>query len=446
MKKTTKGILKPRAKGHGGVNVPHAKRTAEMAAVRITTPERVIIPMAQNLGAECKPVVKAGDSVKVGQLIGDSDKFVSAPIHASISGTVKSVKEAVVIGGKSMAVEIESDGKMELFEELTPPKIDTLEEFLSAVRASGLVGLGGAGFPTHVKLNVPKDKVIDTLIINAAECEPFITVDYRECIDNSWDIISGVHLLKDMLKISNVVIAAEDNKPEAFKVLRAITENSSNESNEISIMALPSQYPQGAEKVLIQAVTGRKVPAGKLPSDVGVIVMNVGSLAALARFIKTGKPLVSRTLTVDGNAIKNPKNVRVPLGTSIKDIVDFCGGYISEPAKLLFGGPMMGFALDSDSLAVTKRNNAILAFDSDFAKKTGDNPCIRCGRCAMVCPMSLVPTQIERFTKNETTDQLKTSGVEVCMECGSCTFACPAHRPLVQHMRHAKSMLRRDNK
>lgn len=443
MKKLTKGIRIPVTRGRGGVHVPYNKNTADLSVVRFY-PKKVIIPMDQNIGVPCVPIVKVGDYVQVGQLIADSDKFVSAPIHASISGVVKSIKEVPVINGMSMAIEIESDGEMALYEGLTPPKCDTLEEFLVAVRACGLVGLGGAGFPTHVKLTVPAGKTIDTLLINAAECEPYITVDYRECIDNSWDIISGVHLLKEMLNIPKVIICAEDNKPEAFKVLKAIADNSSMEEDTVQIMALPSKYPQGAEKVLIEAATGRCLAPGQLPCDVGVIVMNVASAALLARYIKSGKPLVSRSLTVDGDAIKEPKNVRVPIGTQVKDVIAFCGGYKTEVAKLLMGGPMMGFAIDSDELAITKRNNALLAFDAKAGSKTGDQPCIRCGRCARACPMHLVPTQIERFTKLETTEELKRSGIAVCMECGSCTFACPAHRPLVQHMRHAKEMLRRE--
>lgn len=443
MKKHQAGVLYPVARGRGGVYVPHFKNTAEMPVVRFY-PDRVIIPMDQNIGAPCTPIVKAGDKVQVGQLIADSDKFVSAPIHASVSGTVQSVKEVPVIGGVSMAVEIKSDGEMTLYDGLEPPKADTLEEFLTAVRNSGLVGLGGAGFPTHVKLRVPKGKTIDTLLINAAECEPFITVDYRECMDNSWDIISGVHLLKEMLCIPRVIICAEDNKPKAFEVLKAIADNSADTDNSVQVMALPSRYPQGAEKVLIEAATGRRLAPGQLPSDVGVIVMNVATTALLARYIKSGKPLVSRSLTVDGNAVAEPKNVRVPIGTQLKDIIQFCGGYKESAAKLLMGGPMMGFAIDSDELSVTKRNNAVLVFDEKMAKKTGDQPCIRCGRCATACPMHLIPTQIERYTKMETLDALKTSGINVCMECGSCTFACPAHRPLVQHMRHAKELLRRE--
>lgn len=445
--KNKSGIMRPVCKGRGGVHVPHNKNTNHCAAIRIQPPEKVVLPMQQHIGAPCTPVVKVGDLVKIGQLIGDSDKFVSAPIHASISGKVTAIKEiSYGAGRRSMAVEITSDGLMEVSESIKPPVVETKEDFLKAVRASGLVGLGGAGFPTHVKLTVPPDKKIDTLIINAAECEPFITVDYRECIDNSWNIISGVHVIKDFLNIPNVIICAEDNKPEAFKVLKAIADNSFENENEIRIMALPSKYPQGAEKVLIEAATGRRVPPGKLPSDVGCIVMNVGSTAFISRYLKTGRPLVSRSLTVDGDAVKDPKNVRVPLGISIKEVVNFCGGYKADVAKIITGGPMMGFAIDDDDTPVIKNNNAILAFGEAFAKKNGDNACIRCGRCAAACPMHLVPTQIERFTKLDTTDKLAASGINVCMECGSCTFACPAHRPLVQHMRHAKEILRREGR
>ncbi|MCC8023056.1 MAG: electron transport complex subunit RsxC, partial [Clostridiales bacterium] len=315
---------------------------------------------------------------------------------------------------------------------------------IAAVRQSGLVGLGGAGFPTHAKLDIPKEKKIDTLIVNAAECEPFITVDYRECIDNSWDIMSGINLIQEMLRIPNVIISAEDNKPEAFAVLNAIASNSMSQAHGVQIMALPSRYPQGAEKVLVNAVTGRKIPPDGLPLDVGVLVMNVTSTAFLSRYVKTGKPLVSRSLTVDGDGVREPKNVRVPLGTPIKDIITFCGGYRGDVGKMLVGGPMMGFAIDGDELPVTKQNNAVLVFSEAFAGKNGDPPCIRCGRCASVCPMNLVPTQIERYTKEETHERLKRSGVKNCMECGCCAYSCPAHRPLVQYMRYAKEIDRRE--
>ncbi|MBR4728180.1 MAG: electron transport complex subunit RsxC [Clostridia bacterium] len=439
------GVLTAVKKVRGGVKVAHHKNTAELEVVRIPTPSTVVIPMQQHIGAPCTPTVKVGDTVAVGQLIGDSDKFVSAPIHASVSGTVKAVGDVKLPNGvMSKAVTIESDGEMRLWEGVQPPVVNTREEFLAAVRASGLVGLGGAGFPTHVKLNVPPDKHIDTLVVNAAECEPFITVDYRECMENSWDILSGVYTIKEFLDIKNVVIAVEDNKPEAFHVLKRIADNEHDPDDEVRLMVLESKYPQGAEKMMVQSATGRRVPPGKLPADVGCIVMNVASVAFIARYLKTGKPLVSRSLTVDGSAIAEPKNVRVPVGTNIGDIIDFCGGFKAEPAKILTGGPMMGLAIVGTDLPVLKQNNAILAFAKDDAVIKPEHDCIRCGRCVAACPMSLMPTRIADAAKMRDVETLQRVGVTVCMECGSCAFACPAGKPLVQHMRLAKAILREE--
>ena len=443
------GVLKAVVKVRGGVKVDHQKNTAETEVVRIPEPQKVVLPMQQHIGAPCTPTVKVGDTVAIGQVIGDSDKFVSAPIHASISGKVSAIGNVKLPNGAVVqGVTIESDGERRLYDGIEPPKADTKEEFLKAVRASGLVGLGGAGFPTHVKLNVPPDKNVDTLVINAAECEPFITVDYRECIDNSWDILSGIHIIKDMLGIENVIIAVENNKPKAFEVLKRIADSDNYSGDHIKLMSLESRYPQGAEKMMVQSATGRKVPPGKLPADVGCIVMNVASVAFVARYIKTGKPLVSRSLTVDGSAIAEPKNVRVPIGTSIADIIDFCGGFKEEPRKIITGGPMMGLSITGTDLPVIKNNNAILAFTEKDAKLMQEGDCIRCGRCAAACPMSLVPTLIERYTKAGDTDALKKIGVNVCMECGSCAYSCPAKKPLVQTMRAAKAFLREagDNK
>lgn len=443
------GVLKAVVKVRGGVKVDHQKNTAETEVVRIPEPQKVVLPMQQHIGAPCTPTVKVGDTVAIGQVIGDSDKFVSAPIHASVSGKVSAIGNVKLPNGAVVqGVTIESDGERRLYDGIEPPKADTKEEFLKAIRASGLVGLGGAGFPTHVKLNVPPDKNVDTLVINAAECEPYITVDYRECIDNSWDILSGIHIIKDMLGIENVIIAVENNKPKAFEVLKRIADSDNYSGDHAKLMSLESRYPQGAEKMMVQSATGRKVPPGKLPADVGCIVMNVASVAFVARYIKTGKPLVSRSLTVDGSAIAEPKNVRVPIGTSIADIIDFCGGFKEEPRKIITGGPMMGLSITGTDLPVIKNNNAILAFTEKDAKLMQEGDCIRCGRCAAACPMSLVPTLIERYTKAGDTDALKKIGVNVCMECGSCAYSCPAKKPLVQTMRAAKAFLREagDNK
>ena len=439
------GVLRAVKKVRGGVKVAHHKNTAELEVVRIPTPSKVVIPMQQHIGAPCEPVVKVGDEVAVGQLIGDSDKFVSAPIHASVSGTVTAIGDIKMPNGSvSKAVTIESDGEMRLWEGIKPPKVETREDLIKAVRDSGLVGLGGAGFPTHVKLNFPPDKNIDTLVVNAAECEPYITVDYRECMENSWDILSGVYALKELLGFKQVIIAAEDNKPEAFKVLGKIADHDADIDDSVKLMVLESKYPQGAEKMMVQSATGRRVPPGKLPADVGCVVMNVASVAFISRYLKTGKPLVSRSLTVDGSAIAEPKNVRVPVGTDIGEIIDFCGGFKAEPGKIITGGPMMGLAVINTDIPVLKQNNAILAFADDASKVKKERDCIRCGRCAAACPLSLMPTLIERYTKAKDVERLEKIGVNVCMECGSGAYPCPAAKPLVQYMRLAKQLLREE--
>ena len=445
MSKMVDGVLTAVGRGRGGVSVAHNKNTAELPVERMPIPQRVVLPMQQHIGAPCIPTVKVGDTVAVGQVIGDTDKFVSAPIHATISGKVVAVGDVKLANGLiTKGVTIESDGEMRLFEGLEPPKVTNKQELFAAVRASGLVGLGGAGFPTHVKLNTPPDKHIDTLVINAAECEPYITVDYRECIENSKNIMDGVYTLKELLGIKNVIIAIEDNKPKAFKNLKEIADLDNDRGDEVKLMVLKSKYPQGAEKMMVLSATGRRVPPGKLPADVGCIVMNVGSAAFVARYLATGKPLISRSITVDGSAIAQPKNLRVPIGTNIQDIIDYCGGFKEEPRKIISGGPMMGIAICDTNAPICKQNNAILAFADRKGTVKRERACIRCGRCVEVCPMGLMPTLIERYARIRDVDGLTHSHTNVCMECGSCAYACPSGRPLVQYMRLAKQVLREE--
>lgn len=431
----------------GGVHVPHHKNTAHTESVEMPVPKTVTILMSQHIGAPCTPLVKIGDTVDVGQKIAQAQAFVSAPIHASVSGKVKKIEKITMPdGSKQDAIVIESDGEQRVSPDIRPPKVESLSDLLNAVRESGLVGLGGAGFPASVKLNIPSDKNVDTLIINVAECEPYITADHREVLENSWDIISGIHTVKEFLDIHRVIIGIENNKPDAIKTLCEIAYNDYDLKNEIRVLPLKATYPQGAEKILIKACTGREVPEGGLPADAGCLVMNTGSIAFIARYLKTGMPLISRRLTVDGSAIKNPQNVIVPIGTPIKDVIEFTGGYKEEPKKILMGGPMMGLSLYTDELFIQKQNNAILVFGEKEARLAEPSACIRCGKCVSACPMSLLPLELSNAADRGDLESLKKLHILNCMECGCCSYSCPAKRHLVQNIRLGKQLLMKEKK
>ena len=426
----------------GGVHAPHNKNTAHKQSVEMPVPKTVVLPMTQHIGAPCAPIVKVGDAVDVGQCIAKSDAFVSAPIHASVSGTVKKIDKITMPGGNRVdAIFIESDGEQRVSPDVKPPEVNSLSDLIAAVRESGLVGLGGAGFPTAVKLSIPPDKNVDTMIVNVAECEPYITSDHREALENGWDIISGIMTVKEFLDIHRVIIGIENNKPDAIKALREIADSSVDIGDEIRVLPLKATYPHGAEKILIKACTGREVPMGGLPSDAGCLVMNVASIAFIARYLKTGMPLVSRRLTVDGSAIKDPTNVIVPIGTPIKEVIEFVGGYQEEPKKILMGGPMMGVALPNDELYIMKQNNAILAFGEKEARLAEPSACIRCGKCVSACPMRLLPLELCNASDRRDEDALNRLNAMNCMECGCCSFTCPAKRHLVQTIREGKAFL-----
>ena len=429
---------------HGGAHVPHHKNTSMMPTVDMPPPAKVVLPMQQHIGAPCVPAVKKGDHVYVGTVVGEAKAFVCAPIHSSVSGTVKSVEKVLLSNGNMAdAVIIESDGLMEPDPNLRPPQVKTKEDLIQAARDCGLVGLGGAGFPAHVKLNVPADKHIDTLIVNVAECEPYVTADHREAIENGWDLLNGVYLLKRLLEIDRVIIAVENNKPDVISILKRIADDARYDPDDrVRVLPLPARYPQGAEKVLVHACTNRDIPTGGLPADVGCIVMNISSVSTLARYIDTGMPLVRRRVTVDGSAVSEPKNVMVPLGVSIHDLIEFCGGYAKPVKKLISGGPMMGFAITDDSFPVLKSNNAFLAFTENDAVISEPTACIRCGRCVSACPMNLIPTMLEKYTELKNVEKLQELDLMTCMECGCCAYNCPAHRRLVQSMRVGKALIK----
>ena len=323
-----------------GVTLSHRKKTRKMPAVLMPSPSTVTIPMNMNIGNPANPCVKVGDDVKVGQLIGEADGVVSAPVHASVSGKVKAISPILTCtGAEVLAVTIESDGEMAVSETCVAPNITDYDSFIEAVRASGAVGLGGAGFPTAVKLDVKDTSRIEEIIINGAECEPYITSDTRTMIDNADLVAEGIELLKKWLSVKKVIIGVESNKREAISKMQELCDDT------VSVKVLPALYPQGAEKVIVYNCTGKVVPEGKLPIDVGVIVLNCTTLAFIASYVKTGIPLVNKTVTVDGNAVAERNNVIVPIGTSVEDVFNFCGGFKSEPKKVFYGGPMMGITV-----------------------------------------------------------------------------------------------------
>lgn len=419
-----------------GIRLNHRKNTENSPTVDFPLPKTVKIPMSMNMGAPCQPLVKVGDEVRVGQKIGDTDVPFSVPVHSGVSGKVTAISDYQTVGGAvCKAVEIETDGSQTVSEEVKPPVITDKESFIKAVRDSGACGLGGAGFPTHIKLN-PKTP-IDTLVINAAECEPYITADYREMIECPEDVIGGINLVKSQLGIKTAKLAIEANKPEAIKNFTEMAKN----DDTIDIVELPSRYPQGAEKVIIYNSTGRIVREGELPADQGVIVMNVSTAAFLYRYTQTGMPLVTRRLTIDGNAVAEPKNVRAVIGTSFRELLEFCKTDIDSIIKLIGGGPMMGMSVPDIDMPVVKTSNALLAINHFDARKA--SACIRCGRCVRVCPMNLMPAEIDKAYKIKNIEELKALKVMLCMNCGSCTYVCPANRRLAETNQLAKALIPR---
>ena len=428
----------------GKTHVPHHKNTAKMPAVRISKiPESVLLPMSQHIGAPSTPVVKVGDTVYVGTLIAEAGGFVGAPIHSSVSGTVKKIESYLSSQGKvTPAIRIESDGLMTPDPSLAPPEIVDFASLSAAARASGLVGLGGAGFPTSVKLAPSNVDVLDTLILNGAECEPYITSDTRTMLDDAEYIKKGIELIVKHSKISSVIIGIEKNKPECIKALKALFASDAY----VKVAVMPDTYPQGAEKILIYNTTGRVVPEGKLPSDVGVLVMNVTSVAFLAKYAETGMPLVEKCITVDGSAVKAPKNIIAPIGTAIIDLLAEAEADMEDLGKVLYGGPMMGVAVYSVDDPVLKNTNAITALNKKDSMPKRQVACIHCGRCVSACPMGLMPTVFAKAMNvdaaEERADRLTAAKVNLCIECGCCSFVCPSARPLVETNRLAKADLR----
>ncbi len=432
-------VFKKLVRSAEGAHVPHYKNTENCETVKMPVPARVYVSMSQHIGAPAKACVKKGDVVSVGDVIGTAGGFISAPVHSPVSGKVFGLDEIRLSNGKVQVVVIDTDGLQTVSEKVKAPEVTDHASFVQAIKDSGLVGLGGAGFPTGVKLDPQNLDEVDTLVINAAECEPYITADYREMMECGEDVVEGAKLVKQYLNLSKVIIGIEANKPQAIAKMTELTKGLEG----FTVATLPSVYPQGAEKVLIEQTTGKEVPKGALPAAVGCIVMNVASVGFVARYMATGMPLVTKRVTVDGDAVAEAKNVEVVIGTPIKDIIEFCGGYSQEAGKIISGGPMMGQALTGDDIPVVKQNNAFLVFGKEKATLPAATACIRCARCVSACPMGLAPVEIALSLEVKDVEELKVLHTDLCMECGSCSFVCPAKRPVAQTMKEAKDFLRK---
>ncbi len=433
-------MIKP-ARLSGGIHPPSKKNTHESPTISLNRFATVRIPMILHNGPPSTCLVKPGETVAIGQLIGRADSPMAVPVHSSVSGKVKSTGQEVSYYGQLMTVvTIECDGLDTVHEGIRPPAINNRDEFIQAVRDSGLVGLGGAGFPTYIKMKPPAGKEPDILVINGAECEPYVTSDCRLCIEKPAEIIAGIKLTMEHISIKKAVIGIEANKPEAIAALRR--ELASMETPTIELKVVPTVYPQGAEKMLVYSLTGRKIPSGGLPHDVGVMVLNVNTVRSIADYLTTGMPLIRRTVTLDGGAVRQPGNYDVPVGVTIADLVEAAGGLHDEPGKVLMGGPMMGVALDRLNASILKINNAILLFDKQEALVPEESACIRCARCVTNCPMNLMPTELDRSSRELDVDALRAYHVMDCIECGSCTYVCPAKRFLVQSIRNGKAAVR----
>lgn len=424
-----------------GVHPLENKHFTESLPIEILPDSKeVFIPLQQHIGAPCKPVVEVGDEVKVGQIIGSSEAFVSSPVHATINGKVKDISRyPIPTGTQTQMIHIiaaeeegeESEGSIEKKSneiDWTSLSVDELKE---RIKQGGIVGLGGAAFPTHVKLSPPKDKPIDTFILNGCECEPFLTADHRMMLENSDAVLKGMAIIMKVLGVEEGFVGIESNKPDAVEKMSEAAQEYG-----FKVLTVKTKYPQGAEKMLIKAVKNRKVPTGGLPMDVGTVVHNIGTAVAVANAVINEKPLTQRVVTVTGNGIKNPKNLLVTIGTKFSDVIEYCGGLVDETAQVFMGGPMMGIAQYDLSVPVVKATSGIVC-TSDY-KQVEPLACIGCGSCVRACPMSLMPTRLARLSYIRHWSDADQMGIMNCIECGSCTYVCPSNIPLVQWIRVGK--------
>ena len=424
----------------GGTHPPEWKHLTESKPIEdLEIPKRVVVPLQQHLGAPSEVIVQKGDEVKTGQPISEAKGFVSVPSHASVSGKVTAVEPLPhPLGSKMVSVVIEGDG-VDVWDDSVRAveSVDRLEtkDCIEMIQQAGLAGMGGAAFPTHVKLSPPPEKSIEIAILNGAECEPYLTSDHRLMLEQPEEILYGFQLIMKILGVKRGVIAIEANKPDAVKVMASCVK----EMSDVSLVKLPVKYPQGAEKQLIKAVTRREVPPGGLPMDVACLVHNVGTAKAIHDAVAQRKPLVERIVTVTGPGVQEPKNLRARIGTPFSELIAACGGYKGEVGKLIMGGPMMGLAQDSDHVPVIKGTSGILVVDEKSASIGSPSSCIACARCVDACPMKLVPTELGKLVEKKRFDEAKANGVQDCIECGCCAYVCPSKINLVHLFKYGKA-------
>lgn len=417
--------------------------TNSKATEAMPVPAEIVVPLQQHIGAPCKATVKPKESVQIGQMIGDSEAFVSSPVHSSVVGVVKKIEPRPHPAGSmvnSVVIATDGDSGQALPARQAPGDVAaiSIDEIRAAIKNAGMVGLGGAGFPTHIKLSPPKGKTIDTVIINAAECEPYLSSDHRMMVEQPKDVIYGTQLIMRAFGLQKGYIGVEANKPDAIEALKGAT----RPGDGIEIVGLEVKYPQGAEKMLIEAVTGRRVPPGGLPMDVGANVNNVSGAVAVARAVRDGVPVIERIVSVTGNGIREPKNVLARVGTPIKDLIEFCGGLTPDAKKVIIGGPMMGIAQTTLDVPVVKTTGGILVLTDADVQEAKPHACIRCGKCVSACPIRLVPSKLGSLIEHGKFETIADYHVNDCMECGCCVYVCPAKRPMVQWIRLGKTVLR----
>ncbi len=426
----------------GGIHVDGCKGTSKKAIEIMRAPEFVALPLIQHIGAPLKATVKPGDHVKIGQVIGRNDEALSCPVHASVSGTVERIelRNSYIGMGKTEFIVIKNDGENTLSEEIKPleKNIDeiTCDEVIALVREAGISGMGGATFPAYAKIQSAVGKATE-IIVNCAECEPFITANHRLLLEHPMDVINGVKILLIALGLNKATFAIEDNKKNAAKVLEELV----CDDDMFSVKLLKTKYPQGDERQIVYALNHVEIPTGKLPADVGCVIFNAETCAAIYHAVVEGMPLVARTVTIDGDCIAESKNLRIPLGTSYRDVIEYCGGITGKLSKIINGGPMMGNAQWDLDATVTKGTSALLFFSDKYEKK-GKPACIHCGKCVGVCPMHLEPVYLALFADANKLDKCLEYNIMSCMECGSCSFICPGNVPIVQYIREAKDKIK----